>query len=679
MNEGRIIEYIEQGRIVCTLCLQDRGNRLHLLTHSNRLINLSPKRAILISVSTIDILKPREELLEKLNQAEEARNRLKGRIDVRELWELTKDENESFDHTYLANLVFGESIDDEHLSALVRALFENHLHFKMKDGRFHPNSEERVKLIIKQREEEALKEEWLNQGSAWLKDVQAGRAAEDPRYRDDIVNLLIQLALFGKEVPDFKYGKELLSRAGISDIRETRNLLIRLGVWEEDENLDLLRLGIEAAFTKDQLDESARLAGSKIDFKGREDLRQIPALTIDGPLTRDFDDALSLEMTENTLDLGIHIADVAAFILQDSILDRTAKERASSLYMPRRQISMLPPDLSQDALSLKRGCDRQAISLLARFDKTGKLLDYRLAPSVVRVQDRLTYDEVNEMLDTIGPGPIPGHHASQADLLKQMFELSRILRHERINRGALTLSLPELHFKFETGSTPSIEVVDQNTPSRMIVAEFMILYNCLIARFCRDNRIPVLFRTQEEPGERLTLEESGYLYYVFQQRRKLRRLQLSATPNLHSVLGLDVYVQATSPIRRYLDLVAQRQIKGFLVGKEPVCDGKKLEEIGMSVEPVIKSFGTVKRNRLRYWVLKFLSRHQGERYSAVVLDEFKRKYRIVLKDFFLVAEIRRQNGIIFKPGEEILVEVNKVDPWEDSIELAYVGEMNDGI
>jgi len=102
------------------------------------------------------------------------------------------------------------------------------------------------------------------------------------------------------------------------------------------------------------------------------------------------------------------------------------------------------------------------------------------------------------------------------------------------------------------------------------------------------------------------------------------------------------------------------------VGKEPVCDGKKLEEIGMSVEPVIKSFGTVKRNRLRYWVLKFLSRHQGERYSAVVLDEFKRKYRIVL-------------SIIFKPGEEILVEVNKVDPWEDSIELAYVGEMNDGI
>ena len=674
MNEGRIIEYIDQGRFICTLCLQDRGNRLHLLTPSNRLINLSPKRAILISGSTIDILKPREELLEKLNQAEEARNRLKGLIDVRELWELTKDENQSFDHKYLANLVFGESINDEHLSAVVRALFESHLYFKMKEGRFHPNSEEKVKLITKQREEEALKEEWLIQGSAWLKGVQAGRTAEDPRYREDIIKLLVQLALFGKEVPDFKYGKELLSRAGISDIRETRNLLIRLGVWEEDENLDLLRLGIKTDFTQDQLDESARLAESGIDFEGREDLRQISCLTIDGPLTQDFDDALSLEMTEDTLALGIHIADVAAFILPDGILDRTAKERASSLYMPRRQISMLPPDLSHDTLSLKQGCDRQAISLLARFDRTGKLLDYRLVPSVVRVRDRLTYDEVNEMLSTVGPGPVPGHNTSQAGILKQMYELSRILRHERINRGALTLSLPELHFKFETGSMPSIELVDQNIPSRMIVAEFMILYNCLIARFCRDNQIPVLFRTQEEPGERLTLEESGYLYYVFQQRRKLRRLKLNTSPDPHSILGLDVYVQCTSPIRRYLDLVVQRQIKSFFMGKEPVCNKKQLEEIAITVEPVIKSVGTIKRNRQRYWALKFLSRHQGKEYGAVVLDEFKRKYRIVLKDFFLVAEIKRQNGIIFKPGEKILVAVKKVDPWENSIELAYVGE-----
>ena len=134
MNQGKIIEYIDQGKFICTLCLNDKINRLHLLTTSNREVNLSPKRAILISSTIIDTLKPREELLEKLKHTEETRSSLKAQIDVKELWELVRDEEESFDHKYLAQLVFGHTITDDHLSALVRALFEDHLHFKMKDG-----------------------------------------------------------------------------------------------------------------------------------------------------------------------------------------------------------------------------------------------------------------------------------------------------------------------------------------------------------------------------------------------------------------------------------------------------------------------------------------------------------------------------------------------------------------
>jgi exoribonuclease-2 len=671
MNEGRIIEYIDQGKFVCTLCLQDKGNRLHLLTPSNRQINLSPKRAILISGSTIDTSKPREELIEKLKETEETRNRLRGQIDVRELWELTKDENEVFDNKYLAHLAFGVSISDDHLSALVRALFENRLHFKMKDGRFRPNSEERVQQIKKQKEEEARKEEWINQGSAWLKDVQEGREAHDPPCRNDIIKLLIQLAVFGKEDPDFKYGKEILSRAGISDIRETRNLLIRLGVWEEDENLDLLRLGIETAFTQEQLGESVLLAGSEIDFRGCEDLRHIPAFTIDGPLTRDFDDALSLELKDDSMEVGVHISDVAASVKPDSHLDRAAMERTSSLYLPRRQISMIPPQLSQDALSLKKGCDRKAISLLARFSKTGQLLDYRFLTSIIRVQACMTYDEVNEILGTDGSASERDPLQSRAEPLRQMHILSRRLRQGRMNRGAVSLSLPELYFSFEPDASLSLEVVEQNTPSRMMVAELMILYNLLAATFCRDNQIPVIFRCQEEPSQRLTMEESNYLFYVFQQRRKLSPLYLTTTPNPHSGLGLELYVQSTSPIRRYLDLVIQRQIKAFIEGTTPVLDNRSLEEIKMIVEPTLKTLEFVKRNRLRYWVLKYLSQHMGQIHEAIVLDELKRKYRVVLKRFLHVAEIKKQNGTILSPGDEISVEVKKVDPWEETVELAY--------
>jgi exoribonuclease-2 len=321
---------------------------------------------------------------------------------------------------------------------------------------------------------------------------------------------------------------------------------------------------------------------------------------------------------------------------------------------------MIPPDLSQHSLSLKKGCDRPAISLLVTLDRGGEILDFRFVPSVVRIHRQLTYDEVNASLhDDV--------------LLKESFEMSKRLRQKRLAQGALNLSLPELNITFNADSSLSLEFVDQNTPSRMIVAEFMILYNWLAARFCRDRDIPTLYRTQSEPSEILSLDDTGYLYYVLQQRRKLSPLQIATSPRPHYGLGLDAYTQATSPIRRYLDLVVQRQMKSFLTGKGPRLDEEGLEEVRMRVGPATKTLEMIKRKRLRYWTLKFLSQHRGETMKAVVLDELKSKYRIALSDLYLVGEMKRQDGMILRSGQEIQVEVKRVDPWEDLLELAYVG------
>jgi exoribonuclease-2 len=658
MSQGKIIEYIDQGRFVCTICLQDKGNRLHLLTPSNREVNLSPKRAILISGTPIDIERPREEVLERLKDTEEIRKRLKGQIDAAELWELLSEEKESFHHKYLAQLVFGEIVTDDHISALLRALFEDHLYFRLKDGRFLPNSEEKINSIIEQREEEALREENLTQGSAWLKDTLQGRGKENPASEAYVIQLLKQLALYGNEAPDFKSGKELLLRAGISHIGEARRLLVKLGVWDEDENLDLHKSGIETSFDENQLDEAARLAMEGIEGQGREDLRHLTLLTIDGPLTRDFDDAISFEIEDDTFHMGVHIADVASVILPGSILDKGSAQRALSIYMPRRQIAMIPQILSEGSLSLKQGCDRKAISLLTRFEKTGNLVDFRFVPSVVRVQQNLTYDMVNENLDS-------------ERIFQEMHKMSRRLRENRNKEGALGLSLPELQIKSNEDSALTLELVPQDTPSRMIVAEFMILYNWLAARFCRDEQIPALFRTQSEPSERLSIDDNGYLYYVFKQRRKLHPLVIDTSPKPHSGLGLEAYTQVTSPIRRYLDIVMQRQIGNVLMKRGPFYDEKGLDEIRISVEPLIKESGRIKRNRIRYWVLRFLHQHLGESYPALVLDEMKNKYRVLLKDFLLVADLKREPRVALNPADQIRVQVKKVDPWQDTLELAY--------
>lgn len=659
MSQGKVIEYINQSRFICCVCLQDKGNRLHLLTPSNREVNVSPKRAVLISDSSIDTQRPREELIEFLKRTDLKRDKLKQDVDIKELWMLVNNEKESFSNKYLAELVFGDIVADDHIAALVRALFEDRIYFKMKDGRFLQNSEEKVLQIIKQKEEEAVRKQKLMQAGDWLKAVKEGGIVEEPPFKNEILEVLIQIALYGNEAQNFKFGKELLSLVGISDIRESRELLIKLGVWEEDENLDLIKLGIEPTFTQSQLEESALISLEEITLKGREDFRDVPTLTIDGPLTRDYDDALSIEMVEDTLKIGIHIADVSSVIAPGSPLDREAAARGSSLFLPFRHIPMIPRELSQDILSLKKGCDRRVVSLVTRFDKRGSLIDQRFVPGVIRVQRQLIYEEVNKTL-------------GEERLLKELYRISQCLQQERIKRDALSLSLPELHIRMNDDSSLSVESVDPNTPSRMIVAEFMILYNWLAAKFCSENQIPILFRRQPEPSERLSLEETSYIYYVFQQRRKLSPLQIDTSPGAHSGIGLELYTHVTSPLRRYLDLVIQRQIGGFLSKGTPVYNKKELEEIRLLVEPVLKSLELARRNRQRYWILKFLSQHQGERYRAVVLDELKSKYRIVLMDFLLVSEIKRRNGKFLDPGQEILVEIKKSDPWDDELKLSYV-------
>ena len=664
MYEGKIVEYIDQGRFICTLCMEERGSRLHLLTASNREINLSPKRAIAVSETGVDISKPREDLIAKLCEIENVRGSLKQKIDVEEIWELVRDDEETYDHKYLAELVFGVEAGDNHASAVLRAIFDDRLFFKMKNGQFTPNSEERVDQIRREKEEEEIKSERLRKGSLWLSEVCQGRKAEAPSFKEEIVDLLVQLALNGNDAPDFKYGKELLSAAGITDIRQSMSLLVKLGIWREDENLDLLKSEIETAFSENELQEAGKVAARQPGVDGREDLRSLPCFTIDGPGTRDYDDALSIVIDGDELLVGIHISDVAAVISPGSLLDQTAASRASSHYLPRRQIPMIPPELSQDLLSLKKDSDRLSISLLIRFDRTGEVIDYRFTPGIIRVRQQLIYEDVVKTLED-----------EKDPLMNELHRLCLRLRQKRIDQGALNLSLPEIEFAFRDEALVSLALEEQDTPSRMIVAELMILYNRLTAGFCQENDIPILFRNQGQPGERFPFDECGYVYYVFRQRRKLSPLHISTVPGKHSGLGVDLYTQATSPIRRYLDLVIQRQLQCFLLGKDLLYQDEDLEELRISVEPILKRVGIIKRSRIRYWTLKYLSLHKGEVFEALVLDEMKGKYRVILKDFLLLSDLRRQNGVILSTGQGIRVKIKKADPCDDILTLEYLDEL----
>jgi exoribonuclease-2 len=660
MHEGRIVEYIEEGNVISSICLHDDGSRLHLLTPSNREMNLSPKRAVLISGGPINLVSPREELLSRLKSAEERRIRLQGEVQVKELWELVREEKEVFDCRALAELCFGETVGDDHVSALIRALFQDKLYFKMKDGAFLPHPEERVELILREREESLRKERQLQEGGRWLKQVLEGRASEEPDCKEALVAILVDLALYREDAACFRFGKELLARAGIGEVARARDILVKIGVWDEDENVDLLRLRVRTDFEEEEIEQSARIEELAPNGAGREDLRGLYTLTVDGPLTRDYDDAISLERIDGILHLGIHVSDVAGLIPAGSPLDRGARERGTSLYMPRRQIPMLPPPLSQDVLSLRKDLDRPALSLLAKLDGAGNLLEYRFTTSLVRVREQLTYDEVNE-------------RRGQDERLGVLCRLSRLLRERRIAQGALLLPLPEVHVKVGGDGRASIELVSQETPSKILVAELMVLYNWLAARFCRDHGVPVLYRCQAKPGELVPMDDPNDLYAVLKQRGKLSPLEIHTEPKPHSGLGLDLYTNASSPIRRYFDLVIQRQVRSRLLGMRPPYGVEDLENTRTTLDPMLRELERMKRNRTRYWILKHLGEHLGETFPALVMGMGRAKVRIVLTDFLLVTEMKRQEAQGLCEGDRILVKIKKSDAWEETLRLEPAG------
>jgi exoribonuclease-2 len=659
MTEGKIIEYIDQRKIVTSVCLKDRVSKLQLLTSLNHEASISPKRALLVSSTSLAATRPREELVRELKAIEKKRLELMERVSVHELWELTHDENEVFSFADLAGLAFGNHVTDDHISALVRTLFADRVYFKLKDNYFVPNSPNKVEQIAKAIEVAELREREIMQGGRFLKELINGRTPDDPPLKEKIVELLTQLALYGKDAPDVKLGKEMFSRAGIKDIAQAHNLLVALNVWDEDENLDLHRLHISTKFEEPVLEEADRITRGELDFSGREDLTGLPVFTIDGPYTRDFDDALSLEAIDGGYRLGIHITDVTPFIEPDGPLDREAFGRASSIYLPVTQIPMLPSKLSNNALSLVKGVQRLAVTLFCDFDENRDLIGHRFSTTVVMVEKQRTYDEVNEMY-------------LEDPILVTLYQLTRVLRQRRAVNGAMFIPLPEIHFTFDDDLHLRVALIEQDTPARVMVSECMILYNWLAAKFAAQTGVPILYRGQESPQERLPFDESRYIYYVFQQRRKLRPLTVDTMPQPHSGIGVDVYTNATSPLRRYMDLLVQRQIRSGLAQENPVYTESMMKEIGISVQQTLREIEVMKRNQIRYWVLKYLAGRIDEKLPAIVFQKLRSKYLVILTDLLFVAELPSISTHELSPGEEITVEVKRSNPRTDilSLELA---------
>jgi exoribonuclease-2 len=662
MKPGTIVSYFDKDKITSAICLECNETRLHLLTEQNREINLGVSRVIHSTPTVLKADSSRENLLKALKALTQEADALKAGINTEELWNLVQGEADRLDVPYLAALVFGGSPSAAQTTATLRALCDDKTHFKFNQGAFIIHTAGQVEQIETKLRREAERERDLKEGSDWLRKKWAGTPADDPPRKSHYVELLRGIAVFGDEYSESQKAAEMLKRAQLNQPDVALKLLIKMGEMGENENILLERHAIPFRWTPEALRESERIyesfSGTLPSLQsGRMDLQELTVFSIDSETTRDVDDAVSLELSDEGSQVGIHIADAAEFILPGMQLDKEAAERTASIYLPEGKIPMLPAPLSEDTLSLAEGKSRLAVSSIIRFDRSLNLTGFTIVPSVIRVKRRYTYDEANDLI-------------SDSRDFAYLHELAQRLREKRVSAGALLLPIPELNIAVGEDGAIQISKRERELPSETIISELMILTNWLCAGFLRQQSVPLVYRNQSEPRESIPGAGKDNLVLNLRQRRLLSRVTLSTAAGNHSSLGLQPYCTFTSPIRKYADLVAQRQLKAALLGDRKPHSEEELRKLIADLEINGSKINLVQEQRHRYWLTKYLEGMIGDTLNALVVNQAFNRCDLFLTDYLIETSIPCSPSSAPAPGTALAVRLEKVDVFSGTIRVS---------
>ena len=450
-----------------------------------------------------------------------------------------------------------------------------------------------------------------------------------------------------------------------------RHLLADLGQWERHHLPALEATTWQLGFDNELLRQADLLVEkAEQSWPGdgqRLDLSAQWVVTIDDPDTRDIDDGLGLEwLADGRARLWIHIADPGRLIEPGSPLDLDARRRASSLYLAQGNLPMFPPQLAHGPMSLRSGVRSAAWSLWVDLDAEGAVLADGLARSWIRPTYRLSYADANELIELAPP--------QERDLLT-MHTLLESRHHWRRQRGALQLEDPEGRIRCRpdgaAGPTAELEVVEPS-PARRMVAEAMVLAGALVAERGGREGLALPFRCQaacELPSaSELDALPPGVVRHAA-IKRCLGRGLVGTKAAPHFSLGLAAYVQATSPIRRYADLVVQRQLQAHQEGT-PALAEEELAVLLQELEDPLRQGLQISREDQRHWLQVWFEQQQRQSWPALFLRWLRADQRLALvwlDDLCQTLPCHCPSSS--EPGRALLMQVLEVDSLRDSLRL----------
>ncbi|MBW4464370.1 MAG: ribonuclease R [Pegethrix bostrychoides GSE-TBD4-15B] len=580
-------------------------------------------------------------------------------------WELLVEDSESVDPASMALLLFSKQ-DPALCYAAYYLLSEDRLYFKQKGDRYEPRPATQVAELKHQSQQEAIRQqEW----QGFLDRVQQQRVGESVEWQQsDRLRLetLEKYALYREESSHRLAAIEILTaldRPGTP--LDAFGLLVDLGLWSPHENLALRRAQIPTQFSSRVVDMAhVWLSDPPPDpDQSRLDLTQLKVYTIDDESTREIDDGLSVEFLPEGQRIWIHIADPTRWITPSDELDLEARRRCTTIYLPTGMIPMFPSELATGPMSLNQGQICTALSFGVILDEAGGIQDYQIRASLIKPTYRLTYEDVDEMLEL----------GIQAE--PELEVLSRWAKQRaswRRAQGAISIHMPESSIKVQEDEITILLLEDSG--ARTLVAEMMILAGEVAGRYGEAHSLPLPFRGQPQPElpseeELLKLQPGPVRYCAI--RRCMPRSEVGTTPVRHASLGLDTYTQVTSPIRRYADLLAHFQIKAHLRGEPLPFSLDETKELIQTVGNTSYEATIVERQTNRYWSLEYLRRHPTEVWHALMLRwlrEHENLGLVLLEDLGLEMAMRFNRDI--EPGDRLDVKAVFVDPRQDIIQFA---------
>ena len=435
----------------------------------------------------------------------------------------------------------------------------------------------------------------------------------------------------------------------------------------------LLNEGIEEKFPNEVLQELDKIDENFSDeLENRKDLRHLDIITIDGSDAKDLDDAVYVEKTEDGYKLFVSIADVSYYVKENTELDAEALKRGNSIYLVDRVIPMLPRKLSNNLCSLNPNEDKLTFTVEMDLDKRGKVIKNDFYKSVIKSKYRMTYENVNTILEkneeSEGYRNLYDKYRKIDDMLKNMLELSKIIRSNKKRRGSIDFELPEIKVVLDENKAVKDIVLRSRGEAERIIEDFMVIANETVAEKLFWEEIPAIYRVHEDPDkakvqalnetlikfgyslkgleeihpgkfqniiERTTGLPEGYLIH----KLILRAMQRAryANKNLgHFGLASKYYLHFTSPIRRYSDLIVHRMlgrsIEKFMSEKEKAKYGANFEAIASSISRTERVADKLEEDSVKIKLIEYMQDKIGQVYIARLSGMNKNKIFMELEN-----------------------------------------------